>query len=127
MHGRLQYLQPTVQSLITSLAAQQRFGELPFLRECSKLMLSGQDFSSSWRGALKKQIVTLGKEEAAMLGSLGDVLGQSDLDSQLAAISLARVQLEQRIDGAREKAAAQGSLYRSIGALGGVAAAIILI
>jgi len=90
-------------------------------------MRGGRDFASSWRVALKKQIVTLGKEEAAIIGSLGDVLGQSDLESQLAAISLARAQLEQRIDGAREKVSAQSSLYRSIGALGGVAAAIILI
>jgi len=127
MHGRLQYIQPTVQSLISALAAQQRFGGLPFLRECAQLMLKGRDFSSSWREALKKQTSALGKEEAAVLSSLGDVLGQSDLQSQLAAIDLARGQLEQRIDGAREKMAAQGSLYRSIGALGGAAAAIILI
>ena len=126
MQGRLQYLQPTVQSLITALAAQQRFGDLPFLRECTQLMLKGRGFPHSWREALKKQEAALGKEEAVILASLGDVLGQSDLDSQLAAISLARVQLEQRIDGAREKMTAQGSLYRSIGALGGVAAAIIL-
>ena len=127
MHGRLRYLQPTVQGLVSALAAQHRFSGLPFLKESARLMLKGQEFSSGWREALKAHEGILGKEEAAILASLGDVLGQSDLDSQLAAIDLARVQLEQRIEGARKKVMAQGSLYRSIGALGGVAAAIILL
>jgi len=109
------------------MAAQQRFEGLPFLRECAQLMLEGRDLPSCWRRAIEKHTAAIGKEEVAILASLGDVLGQSDLASQLAAIDLARVQLEQRIESARERVISQGSLYRSIGALGGVAAAIILI
>ena len=126
MSGRLRYLQPSVHSLVVSLASQQRFEELSFLKECARLMGEGGCFSASWRTALKGKSHALGEEESAILASLGDVLGRSDLESQLLAIALVRDQLEQRISGAREKARTQGSLYRSMGLLGGVAAAIIL-
>jgi len=127
MRGRLEYLQPTVQSLISALAGQQRFENLGFLRESAGAMLEGNTFSYCWREALEKWSNALGREEAAILASLSDVLGRSDLESQLSAIALAQEQLEQRIAGVRERALKQGNLYRSMGVLGGVAAAIILI
>lgn len=127
MSGRLEYLQPTIGSLINSLAAQERFADLVFLRECADSMRAGDEFSRSWRVALEKQAGGLGREEADILGTLGDVLGRSDLESQLAALSLTREQLSTQIAGTRDKIKARGGLYRSIGVLGGVAAAIILI
>ena len=127
MSGRLRHLQPTMQSLITSLAAQERFGLLVFLKQCAQSMRAGQPFSVCWPKALGESSHQLGGEEAAILAALGDVLGQSDLDSQLSALALARQQLEQRIQTARDKALTHGKLYRSMGILGGAAAAIILI
>jgi len=126
MRGRLEYIQPTVQSLIGMLAGQRRFEGLGFLQECAGSMLEGKAFSSGWREALEKWSTSLGREEAAILASLGDVLGRSDLESQLSALALAQEQLEQRIAGTRDRVQKQGNLYRSMGVLGGVAAAIIL-
>ena len=124
--GRLEYLQPTMYSLITSLAGQERFEQLVFLRQCAQSMQAGRPFSSSWASALDECSHQLGREEAAILASLGDILGRSDLESQLSALALAKQQLEQRVDTAREKVLTQSKLYRSMGVLGGAAAAIIL-
>jgi len=125
--GRLSYLQPTTQSLIAALAAQARFAAIGFLRKCAAEMGRGEPFSPSWQLALEGERQALGREESALLASLGDVLGRSDLDSQLNAIALTREQFEQRLAERREKMRKQESLYRSMGVLGGVAAAIILI
>lgn len=127
MSGRLKYLQPTVQSLVTSLAAQDRFSELRFLKLCAADIGEGGEFSTAWRKSLEREERSLGREESALLASLGDVLGRTDLESQLAAISLTGGQLEQRVGAGREKMRRQESLYRSMGMLGGAAAAIILI
>ena len=127
LSGRLKYLQPTVQSLVVGLAAQERFGELRFLKLCAAQMEEGADFSGCWRQSLKREEQSLGREEAALMASLGDVLGRSDLESQLSAISLTGEQFAQRMEIRRERAKKQEGLYRSMGVLGGVAAAIILI
>ena len=124
--GRLLHLQPTVHSLITSLAGQERFEQLVFLRQCAQAMGAGQTFSFGWASALDACAHQLGGEGAATLATLGDVLGRSDLDSQLAALALARQQLERQVQAARENAVTQSKLYRSMGVLGGAAAAIIL-
>jgi len=90
-------------------------------------MRGGHPFSVSWPKALDECVHQLGREEAVILASLGDVLGRSDLESQLSALALTREQFEQRVGAAREKVITQGKLYRSMGILGGAAAAIILI
>jgi len=125
--GQLEYLRLSVHSLITSLASQQRFAQLGFIRQCAGDMQNGRPFSDSWQTALRNWSYALGKEEAEILASLGDIIGRSDLENQLSAIALTRQQLEQRIEAAREKAVTQGKLYRSMGVLVGMAAAIILI
>ena len=127
LSGRLTYLQPTTQSLIAALATQERFGELGFLRGCAAEMGRGEQFSQSWQLALEGEKGALGREEAALLASLAEVIGQSDLESQLSAIALVREQLAERLADQREKMRKQERLYRSMGVLGGVAAAVILI
>ena len=127
LYGRLEYLQPTVQGLIGYLAGQERFAHLTFLKTCSVAMLEGETFSASWQAALDEYSHMLGKEEVAILADLGGVLGQSNLENQLNAITLVRQRLDVRIHEVREKVVTQGKLYRSMGILGGAAAAIILI
>ena len=125
--GRLEYIRPSVHSLICSLANERRFENLGFLRQAADRMQAGIPFPESWRDSLAESKAILGREETAILTSLGDVLGRSNLESQLSALKLAGIQLEQRMSVQRERVNTHSGLYRSMGVLGGVAAAIMLI
>jgi stage III sporulation protein AB len=127
MANRLRYLRPTMLGLMTSISAQKRFSELKIAGLCHAGLLSGRPFSESWREALQKQRKILGDYGAEALLPLGEVLGSTDLDSQLAAIACQRELLEHGIFSAREERAKKGSLFRTMGVLGGVGIAIVLI
>ena len=127
MIHRMRYLAPTVQMLISSLCGQERFGRLGFLRRCRELLLEGNPMEQAWRTALSEDEKALGKEEAQLLAGLADVLGRTDLESQLDALAGARELLAARCASLREDAGKRGSLYRTMGVLCGAAFVILLV
>lgn len=127
MIHRMRYLAPTVQMLISSLCGQERFGRLGFLRRCRELLLEGNPMEQAWRTALSEDEKALGKEEAQLLAGLADVLGRTDLESQLDALTGARELLAVRRTSLREHTEKRGSLYRTMGVLCGAAFVILLV
>jgi stage III sporulation protein AB len=127
MSRRLRYLAPAMPELIRALAAQERFAALGIPQACYGAMTRGERFSDAWRGALAQSRSLLGHEETLLLAGLADVLGQTELESQLGAIACAGEALAHRIAARRAEAARKARLYRTMGALAGAAMAVILI
>lgn len=124
---RLRHLAPTMEGMIVFFAQRERYEKLLFPQKCQKEMAEGSAFPVAWQTALQGCEALLGREETALVAALGDVLGQTDLDSQLQALEGTRELLDQRIEGARQISQRRSSLYRTMGVLGGAALFILMI
>ena len=77
------------------------------------------------KSSLKKSCLTPGEKDAFF--SLGKYLGYLDLEMQMRQLSLYEKKLEEEVHRLREEAAGKKKLYRSLGILGGLLAAVLLI
>ena len=127
LHDRLKYMQPSVMALIDAAYRSGEFKQLRFLTECHKNMKDSGDFSESWRHAVENSTGAVGEEAAAAMASLSDVLGKTDLESQLAAIDYGSKLLEQRLQNTREYAKRHQRLYRTLGVLAGALVAVLIV
>ena len=75
--------------------------------------------------ALKKSCLTHGEKDAFF--SLGEHLGYLDLEMQMKQLSLYEENLEEEISRLKEEASVKKRLYRSLGILGGLLLAVLLI
>ncbi len=118
-------------SALPDLVAQlARGGPLPLKSQfevlAAKLKAPGdRRYAEVWR--VWAMALPLGGEEREVVASVGEVLGRYELDSQLSAlegVSARLAQCQQRARGRRERLA---KLYAMSGALGGLAAVIVLL
>lgn len=123
---RMRYLSPSVYGLLEHLEGVEQFAELECIRRCGVLVQQGRTFPEGWKQAVRESEKALGRQEAELLAGLGDVLGSADLDSQLAAIQHTKTCMQARLEQARNQEQKYGRLYRTLGVLGGLGAAIIL-
>ena len=114
-------------ALLTNTADNARFAQLGYPLRCGELLREGHSFAHSWRQALAEQQVWLGQEEESILGRLAEVLGQSDVEGQMAALTYTRALLQKRWELAREREQKYGRLYRTMGLFSGLAVAVLLL
>lgn len=124
LYDRLKFLQPSVGSLISQAAVCAEFKDLTFLPACGESLRRGESFPESWKTAVEA-FPELKREEKTVMLSLGDILGASDLESQLSAIEYGKALLETRLETAREYAGKHKKLYRTLGILAGLGIAIL--
>ncbi|MGN0641678.1 MAG: stage III sporulation protein AB [Huintestinicola sp.] len=110
--------------------AYGRLDFLPSLRES----LEGEDIYSAemnfnlfWSAALEEHRGAFSEEDMTLLANLGSVLGTTDAEGQLSALSLAEAETSNLISGANEQYRAKGRLYRSLGAVAGALIAVVII
>lgn len=127
LYDRLRYLQPTVASLVYEASGTTSLQRCRYLAECKLSLESGHGFTNSWKDAVKKSPGSLELQEIELISALGDVLGSTDLDSQLQNLAWTREQLEHILSDARAYRDKHHKLYSSLGVLSGIAVAIILI
>ncbi len=113
----------TLPVLLEGLAQKQTYAPLNFLKQVHPE--EGKPFSEAWKAAVKQEH-RLPKELSHLLLSLGDSLGTSDLDGQMLTLARYGQQLEQIGQAAEEQYRTKGRLYRSMGLLGGMSAALLL-
>ena len=75
--------------------------------------------------SLKKSCLASGEKDAFF--SLGEHLGYLDLEMQMKQLSLYEENLEEEISRLKEEASVKKRLYRSLGILGGLLLAVLLI
>lgn len=75
--------------------------------------------------SLKKSCLTPGEKDAFF--SVGEYLGYLDREMQLRQLSLYEKNLEEEIAGLKKEAAGKKKMYRSLGILGGLLLAVLLI
>lgn len=113
---------PTLDELADSCSGV--FGELlrAARQECP-------DIRGAWMNAVQQlgSCDFCGKEESAVLTELGRELGTCSAEGQLALLELHRCRLEKLSQEADEAAKSKGKLFRSVGALLGAGAAVLMI
>jgi stage III sporulation protein AB len=127
MASRLSHLRPTMLGLMTWLSSQKRFSELGFTDICAKKLSLGSSFSDSWKEAVLEKTSLIGRDEADILSSLGDILGKADVESGLAALKSSGELLRVRLEAARDEQRKKAGMFRSMGVLCGIAIAILII
>ena len=103
--------------------ARGRFAEL--LRERRSIC---EDFHTAWEQACGSLTQNgFGEEEAELLRELGKSLGTSDAAGQLKLLELNEERIAALYSSAEADYAAKGKLFRSVGMLCGIGAAILII
>ena len=123
MMNELRSSLPLTADLLRQTAAEPQFMQLDFLQRAAE---HADCFPDCWAAALAADR-SLSPEEAAVLGTVGQTLGSMPLDGQLAALQLCLEQLAVLQSDAEQCARSKGRLYRSMGFLGAVFCAILLI
>lgn len=83
------------------------------------------DMQGMCRNIPEKSCLTSGEKDAFF--SLGEHLGYLDLEMQMKQLSLYEENLEEEISRLKEEASVKKRLYRSLGILGGLLLAVLLI
>lgn len=123
----LRYGQVPTQELISRLCESEGIRSLTFLKNCYKKMERGDAFPTAWRTSLEEWNNTkLKQEDKKALYDVADILGSSDYESQINALDLTEVLLKQGLEDAVKEKETGGKLYRSLGILFGIGAAIFM-
>lgn len=121
----MRYSGDTLFTLFSMLHERQSIHELVFLNVLLNEMSGGTDFPCAWRKAVSGDKM-LTPELSGLLLSLGECLGTSDIDGQLMSLERAQEELSAIYEGVLSQYRRKGRLYRSIGLLGGITAALLL-
>lgn len=87
------------------------------------------NFPIVWQESLSecKQQLALEQDDYTALNQLTEVLGVYDAQAQLSGILVLETMMKQQLEEAIEQNKTMGKLYRSLGILSGIAAAILVI
>lgn len=121
----MKYRGDTLYDLISELSERQRVQELTFLVCVTENMSDGMSFPCAWQKALSEDKI-LSCELMDLLISFGESLGTSDINGQLMCIERAEEELSVIYENALSQCRRKGKLYRSMGLLGGMTAALLL-
>ncbi len=119
----------TTREIFERLSQSDTLSELAFVGQTADALRTNVDFPSVWRECL-----TLNRGELALTGedyppllALSEVIGAYDAKAQSDAIGISRELLRENERQAREQSRTSGKLSRSLGLLGGIALAILVI
>ena len=128
MRTFLRYGQVPTTELIGQLADSENFRLFPFLSSCKDKLGQGYLFPEAWRRSLSEwKDSALTARDMEILESVAEVLGGSDSESQSNTLELTVSLLEQNLQEALEAKNTNGKLYRSLGVLIGIGAAVFMI
>jgi len=119
----------TTGELVARAAEGESLSELAFLPLTAKRLEEEPDFPRVWLQSLEdcRGELALSEEDYPPLRSLSEIIGALDAASQAQALGLSRELLRQNLSAAREQSRVNGKLCRSLGALSGIAVAILLL
>lgn len=128
MQTYLRYGQMPTTEMLERFSAGESFAELTFLRDCLSEMRCGCLFPEAWKNSVRRfQTGRLSNRDREILENIADILGGSDFESQIEALELNISLLRQNLQEAITEKNTVGKLYRSLGVLLGIGAAIFMI
>lgn len=111
--------------LINELAYRSGFMQLGFIQTVAGCMEEGVFFPDAWqRGIDEDGKIT--PELRVILEPLGESLGASDIEGQLMTLGRTEEQLQELYRMTQEQYTRKGRLYRCLGILGGMSAALLI-
>ncbi len=128
MASRLRYTAAPIQEIAEAAAAEPAFSRLSFLEKAAEAMRLGESPAQAWDNAVAADDAGgFRQADKALLRGFGRGLGCSDLQGQLSHCEAFAAQLDDSARSARVEAAAKGKLYVTLGAAGGLCAALLLL
>ncbi|MGN0620688.1 MAG: stage III sporulation protein AB [Porcipelethomonas sp.] len=121
----IRYRALTLREIVSQLSDNPSYKKMGFI-----IYTAGSDrfvpFPEAWEKGVQKD-TELSRMEKDILIKMGYELGKTDMEGQLAALSLYGGQLEKRLSEENEKYLKKGKMYRSLGVLFGAMAGILFI
>lgn len=108
------------------LAREDRFSKLTFIPLCLKEM-ENAPFPIAWEKAVKETQMRLNKEDTALLLSMSDTLGASDVQGQLNVLDMMEQNFKRSLLEAEKNVVIKGKMYRSLGILCGLGLGVLFI
>ena len=121
--NELRYTLPPVSDLLRTLAGRAAYQRLTFLQIAAE---QADSFPESWQNAVR-QDRHLPADAAAVMETVGQTLGATELDGQLSSLQLCAGRLSELQADAEHTAKEKGNLYRSLGLFGGLFLVILLL
>ena len=96
-----------------------------FARASSRM--KEESAGEAWTNAFSDVPNNLSKEDITILSNLGRLLGQTDVEGQISEIEVVVQFLETQLESAKQEKIKNEKMYRTLGIVGGLTIAIILI
>ncbi len=131
LDNEISYLSNLLTDSFRKISGSSQGGIYDFFRDTADKLEKdiGLSACEAWEMTVKNNIYKTGlnKEDEEILLSFGKMLGSSDIDGQINNIKITANRLKLQESKAEEKRAKNEKMYKSLGALGGLAIVIILI
>jgi len=85
------------------------------------------DAEEAWEKSVQTATTNLNEEDVENIKSFGKMLGKTDKEGQLSRIELTKTFIEMQIEKAKIEEQKNAKMYKTLGAIGGLAFVIILI
>lgn len=122
---KIRFSSDTLAQLIGSSGSFVRIS--PLLEVSLQELKKGESFHKAWQTASEKaaRLYYLGEDDKRMLIGFGDGLGVSDTEGQMSHIELYTHLIEERLEKSQKETERKSKVYRLLGILGGMAAAVL--
>lgn len=123
-HIRYQCL--PLEDLLSMFAQHKNYAAFSFLGQAEREFSTCVPVQEIWCDAVMSDAAVTPRA-ADILCALGNVLGTTDMQGQLAALELYRHQMRELADEQKESVHKRGELYRRLGVLAGAMLAVLLV
>lgn len=122
---QIRYTNSKICSILNSAACSGTYQDLFFIKDCAALK-ENEDFHPVWDKGVKKQFF-LHERDRELLSALGERLGETDCDGQIAFLEMTEEMMKKQCDEAHEEYKKKSKMYRSVGLLCGLALGIMVL
>lgn len=102
-------------------------GNIGMVFERAATRMKEESAGDAWNNAFSDIQSNLIEEDIVILKNLGRLLGQTDVEGQIAEIEVVIQFLDTQLDNARQEKIKNEKMYRTLGIVGGLTIAVILI
>ena len=127
LHGQLSFTLSPPGELLRGATGDPAFARCDYLMFSLKEIEKGLDAESAWKQGIWKSAEPFTTDDRRLIARTGEILGKSDLETQLTQLHHLAERIEQQAQQAREQAQTQAKLSVTLGALAGLAAVVALI